>query len=536
MRSRLEALPLLPALLLAATTGFALAMGAPPDAQRWGSLVGFVPILLVARRVDFSMGQTFWVGVAAGMGVGLGGFPWIAEMLVRFVRGPGAVGYFGLTIFSLWMAIPYGLWALILRRLAHGSWAARGHAVASFVALQYCWPNLFPYTPLLGFAEGPEWMQLAEVGGVALVEATVLLSSVLLADAIWAEETRARLLPGALGVLVLVSMYGFGHWRMRAVDADAEGARTLRVGLVQPNTPVAYGNATRKLKRLREPSAEAEAQGAELVVWPEAGTFPYRVARPIRARDPRLARTVLATHAVPTIFGAGTRVPGDPFGYNTSLFMSAEGEVLAHYDKINLVPLGEYIPIVDPHLLNRLVPQIAHHHRGQHIERYAMQRPGDPGGEIGFGPMICYEDIIPHFVRAVAAQEGGIDLFVNQTIDAWYGYSAEPWEHLALAQFRSVEHRIPLVRSVSTGVTAVVDHAGRLVAHIPSRPVEVDNLDDHPAEVLVHTIVLPRNTADRPTFYAQIGYVFPYLCIVATIALVLREWRSAREGRAALAS
>ena len=119
---------------------------------------------------------------------------------------------------------------------------------------------------------------------------------------------------------------------------------------------------------------------------------------------------------------------------------------------------------------------------------------------------------MPEYVRRVAAQTGGVELFVNLTIDSWYGDTAEPWEHLALAQFRAVEHRIPLVRSVSTGVSAVVDANGRLVSHIPLRPVTPQNFAEFPAELLIESLSLSRNTGANPTVYARLGWLFPYLC------------------------
>ena len=130
---------------------------------------------------------------------------------------------------------------------------------------------------------------------------------------------------------------------------------------------------------------------------------------------------------------------------------------------------------------------------------------------------------MPAFAREVAAQPGGIELFVNVTIDAWYGDSAEPWEHLALAQFRSVEHRIPMLRSVSTGVSAVVDYNGRLVRHIPLRPVTLKTLDQYQPEVIVETIALLRNTAQEPTIYARFGWLFPYLCLAAALVASGKE-------------
>ena len=205
--------------------------------------------------------------------------------------------------------------------------------------------------------------------------------------------------------------------------------------------------------------------------------------------------------------------------------MAPSGEILGHYDKHHLVPLGEYIPIVNPTLLTQYIPEIAHHFAGEGPVRFLFEpsvEPGQPARQVALGPVICYEDIIASYVRDVAAQPDGIDLLVNLTIDAWYGDSAEPWEHLALAQFRSVEHRIPMVRSVITGVSAVIDHNGRLQAQIPLRPVTRATLDDYPTEMLVETIALPRNTAETPTPFARFGWWLPYGWMGVLLVLGLR--------------
>ena len=151
------------------------------------------------------------------------------------------------------------------------------------------------------------------------------------------------------------------------------------------------------------------------------------------------------------------------------------------------------------------------------------------------GPLICYEDILPGFVREVAVLPGGVELFVNGTIDAWYGYGSEPWEHLALAQFRSVEHRIPLVRSTTTGVSAVVDAAGRIQAFLPVRPVEPETLGDYVSESLLVDVALLRNSERQPTVYARIGWLFPYACVLVVLIFGFFLWvRSARRDEASV--
>src|SRR5690606_3688443 len=190
---------------------------------------------------------------------------------------------------------------------------------------------------------------------------------------------------------------------------------------------------------------------------------------------------------------------------------------------VNLVPFGEYIPIVDPDWARSLIPAMSHNNAGDGPARFVLEprpRPGEPApAPIAAGPLICYEDIFPEFAREVAAQAGGLEVFVNVTIDTWFGDTAEPWEHLALAQFRSVEHRIPMLRSVAAGASSVVDHAGRLQAALPVRAPTLER--PVPPERLVVDVKLPRNTEARPTVFARFGWLLRWLCVAAFGGVVL---------------
>ena len=515
-----------PSLVLASLSSLLIALGAPPAGWIPGHWLGFVPLLLLARRPQVSGREALLLGLVGGLGIGLVGFSWIAELLVRFAGMPRPLGIIGLGLFAFWMSIPYALWALGLRFGPGRGWASFVWPAAHFVSLQFSWPNVFPYTPLIGFAEAPAFMQLAELGGVPLLEALVIVWAVAAAGFMMYAGWRTRLGNGAAVLLIPTLMFGYGSARMAALDAQAEGGPSLRVGIVQPNIPVGGMSASERLHRLRTPSAELAGRGVEFIVWPEAGTFPYRVARPFPGDRALGQGRVMAQHRVPTFLGAGSIAPNARYGYNSAYLLDPAGAVVGRYDKVNLVPLGESVPLVDPDWLTQRIPGIAHLEAGSGPVRFVLESPGKV---TGLGPLICYEDIIPGFVRRVAGLPGGVELFVNATIDAWYGDTAEPWEHLALAQFRSVEHRVPLVRSTSTGVSAVVDYNGRRVAHLPLRPVEAATAEFYPPETLVADVLLPRNTADSPTPYARWGWLFPYVCLVGVVAASLRGFFRGRK-------
>lgn len=473
-----------------------------------------------------------WVG---GLCTGLVGFPWIAETLERFGEFPPWLAMIGLLAFSAWTAIPFGFWALgVVAGPRRGAWALVWPVVL-WIGLYAVWPALFPYTVVIGLAMTPEWMQAAELGGVPLVETQALIAGILLADGLLATG-RGRWIRLLVALAIPAASWGVGSLRMQQLEEDTAGARTVRFGLVQPNVPLMAGSPFDKMARLWAQSKAAQSEGAGIVVWPEAGAYPFSGPRPMtRDFEGDPYRRILAHHRVPTILGIATQAMGEPYQYNSVIAMSAEGRVTGVFDKVNLVPFGEYIPVVEPQWAQEFIPAMSHNFAGTGPARFEVV-PGTPSEAkdaepVHLGPLICYEDIFPDFAREVAVQPGGIEVFVNVTIDTWFGDTAEPWEHLALAQFRSVEHRIPMVRSVAAGTTSVVDHLGRLVAALPVRDPTVEN--PVPPERLVHDVVLPRNTATSPTIFARFGWTFRWWCVGAVALLGLaRLFRSKYRPRA----
>ncbi len=503
---------------LAACTGLLFGFGAPPGGWWWLYWFAFAPLLIVARHpLTRTPTQAALYGGVAGLGIGLVGFPWIGTMLVKFVGVPVFVGQIGLVLFSIWLAVPYAIWAVLLHVGPRRGVLAYVWAPVTWVPVAFYWPVLFKYTPVLGLAEVPEMLQLAEFGGAPLLELVMMSTALLVVGAARQPFQWQRGAFAALAATIPIMTFTHGAERMLQLEERAKDAPRWRVGIVQPNVPVGDVPLAENFRRLREPSKRAEAQGAEVVVWPEAGTYPYRLPRPVPDEHQLGRAGVLIGIDGPVLFGVGTRNRDIPYGFNTFAHMSRDGRIEGTYDKVRLVFLGESIPLVDPAWAREQIPWISQLTAGEAPAVFVVEREDAP--PVRVGPLICLEDIIADYAREVAAQEGGVEVFVNSTIDAWYGYSAEPWEHLALAQIRSVEHRVPMVRSVSTGVSAAIDHLGRLQAHIPARPVGLDNLDEWPAEELVVDLALPTNTAENPTIYARGGHALPWVCAIVAVAV-----------------
>lgn len=527
VRARFSSLGFLPLAALSTTASLMMALGAPPGGLTWLIWLGFIPLTIVARvSATRRPRQVLALGWLGGLCTGLVGFPWIAETLERFGGLPPWAALLGLLVFSAWTAVPFGLWTWGVSRGPTRGASAVVWPLVLWIGLVSAWPALFPYTVVIGLAEAPPWIQIAELGGVPFVVGQVVLVGLLVGDAMLLEGPvlrRARVARVVAAMAVPLVSWSLGQLRLQQIDAEAESARRVRFGIIQPNTALGSIDSGDRMLRLRVMSRLAAEQGAQVLVWPEAGAFPFRTRRPFVRDFSDPYRSVLRGHGLPTIFGAGSYSTGVRWEHNTVYAMAADGTVTGAFDKNILVPFGEYVPWVDPAWAIHQVPALSHNLAGDGPARFVIEPAAAVGApaqpEIAAGPLVCYEDIFPGFARDVAAQPGGIDVFVNVTIDTWFGVTAEPWEHLALAQIRSVEHRIPMVRSVAAGVSTAVDAGGRIVAYLPVRGPTIER--PVPPEQLVVDVALARNTEREPTPFARVGWLLPWLCELVVLVVVL---------------
>ncbi len=345
-----------------------------------------------------------------------------------------------------------------------------------------------------------------------------------------AFDWRRRLRPlGAIAAaLAFVVVYGFV--RIHQVDARRAAAPKAKIGLVQANVGILEKWDPREFAHLvdlhQSLSADLQREGADLVVWPES-SYSYVLSRDMRQDFPRGDRREIRRGLDrPLLFGAITRTPGEPrtfkdrFPYNTALMMDAAGRITGKFDKVFLMIFGEYIPFYESiPWFTDLFPEASNVSRGEGPAVFPFEHAGQT---FKLGPLICYEDILPSFARRVAALRP--NLFVNITNDAWFGRTAEPYQHMALAVFRSVEHRLEMVRAVNTGVSAHIDAAGRVL----SASKTVDPLADPPP--LPTTLMANAALLDGGGLYRYVGDLFGFLCLAALVILLWRAPRAAPSG------
>jgi apolipoprotein N-acyltransferase len=392
------------------------------------------------------------------------------------------------------------------------------------VAIELCTPQIFPFYLAITQAWVPTVIQIADVTGPLGVTFVLVAANGGIYDAItrWrAGDRKSARRPLLVVAALLLVTVGYGRLRIYQVDARSAAAPKVKTGIVQANVGILEKWDPREFARLLDThqrlSAELETRGAELIVWPES-SYPYPLRRDMTHDFPEGdPRRVMSGFHKPLVFGAVTQTAGprktraDRYPYNTALVMQPDGAVTGKFDKVFLMLFGEYIPFYDQiPWFTKIFPEASNFNRGSTPASFSFSAGGRP---YRLGPLICYEDIIPGFTRQVA----GLDpnLFVNITNDAWFGRTAEPHQHLALAVFRSVEHRLDMVRAVNTGVSAHIDAVGRVVQQTAS----VDPAQQPTPEPV--TLLADVAMLEGGGLYRHIGDLFGLLCLAALVAGLL---------------
>jgi apolipoprotein N-acyltransferase len=443
------------------------------------SLIALVPLmwvldpergLLPARRI-------WGLGLSAGVVMNAGGYYWIEGTLERFSGFPFAVcAAIALVLFT-YQGILLVIFAFLYH---HGVRHAGSRIVASVAAMcvaEWLFPMLFKHFFGASLHAVPLLMQTADLGGPLLVTGMLTLSSAGFYTALRAylaqREASAALSAGgkfsflrwrwrepvlALGIWLVA--IGYGAYRIAEVDARSAQAPKVNMGLIQANMGLFQKREDPEegLRRHIEQSLQLERERGnklDLLLWPESA-FGWGLPEGIaNVRDAVLGNLI----STPTLFGglAIRRLRGKRRFFNTAFMTNGKGDVTGTYDKAILVPFSEYMPLAEElPILQQWSPNSGNFAAGAHVRPLRF-------GKFRLSVLICYEDILPSFVRRVE-REAKPHALINLTNDAWFGDTHAPWEHLALAKLRSVEHHRALVRATNSGVSAVIDPVGRVVA------------------------------------------------------------------------
>jgi apolipoprotein N-acyltransferase len=329
----------------------------------------------------------------------------------------------------------------------------------------------------------------------------ILLPSILIA---WLIVARPRGIVRTLAVAG-VTIVVFVWWATGLVAAKLfvrpTGAPTARAALLQPNISQEMRWSESSLleifNRMMTMSRDAVAAGAQVVVWPES-TVPLSYATTDFYRQ--AIESLSATHGVDVILGSIAEDPEKADRLWNAAFLVSGGRTIGHYDKIRLVPFGEYVPLRKMLFFARKLVRA--------VGEFEVGTKDTPlAGRHRYGPAICYEIVFPQIARRQGMH--GADVLVTITNDAWYDGTSAPRQHLNQARLRAVETDRYLLRAATTGISAFVDPSGRIVEELAMN-----------RQGTIYANFEPRKSI---TPYVRFGDWFAWIsCVVVLIAMAQR--------------
>ncbi|WP_299793271.1 apolipoprotein N-acyltransferase [uncultured Marivita sp.] len=428
--------------------GAAFALGQPPFDLWWVAVSALVGVFALLHW-DHRPKSAAWTGWVFGVGYFSLSLHWILEPFQVDAATTGWMAPFALVGLAAGLAL---LWALAFwlgRRVGFGpffiavSWAALEFARAYML-------TGFPWG-LVGYVWAPtgmaQWHAVIGPHGLTLV---TLLVAALIAQGV---VTHAPLKVGG-GIFAVAALYGAAIW-MTPGSQDQTDRPVVR--LIQPNAPQ-HQKWDRNFIPIffnRQVDFTAQLPKPDLIVWPETA-----VPNLLDMAGPALEVIADAAAGTPVVLGIQREEEGSY--YNSLITLDRTGAVSELYDKHHLVPFGEYMPAASLFARFNILGLAARADAGY------SAGPGPALIDLGvLGralPLICYEAVFPQDVNGAPSRP---DVLLQITNDAWFGTRAGPQQHLAQARLRAIEQGLPMIRVANTGISAVIDPAGRIVDSLP---------------------------------------------------------------------
>ncbi|MBV8322173.1 MAG: apolipoprotein N-acyltransferase [Hyphomicrobiales bacterium] len=535
-------------ILIAFLAGASTTLALPPT-DIW--LLPFITFPILVWLVDGAAGRRFGgvlataaVGWWFGFGYFLAGLYWVGHAFLVDAKTFGWLLPFAVVALPAGMAV-YTAFGLALARLIWTRGAARVLALAvSLTLAEWLRGHLFSGFPwnAYGYALiSPIWLAqgaaLVGIWGLTFLAVAVYASPAVLADE--RADTRRPWLAPALSAAAIAALALYGAVRLERTPTSY--VEDVRLRIMQPNLQqdekFNYAQKQQVMSRYLalsdRPSGPQSPglRGVTLLIWPESA-FPFFLTR-----EPDALAQIAALLPSETVLITGAiRAPETAVNapvtraYNSIYVIDHHGSILSVYDKVHLVPFGEYLPLQG--LLERLGLMQLTKVRGGFIpgeQRRSQPAPGAPN----FLPLVCYEIIFPGNAVPRSERKGWLYRHVgryfdwpsvtgsgerpgwllNLTNDGWFGASAGPYQHFQQARIRAIEEGLPLVRAANSGISAVVDPLGRIVK---SLPLGAEGVLDAP---------LPQPVA--ATLYARWGDALVGVVVaIAFLGVLVSRWRA----------
>ncbi|MBW2121275.1 MAG: apolipoprotein N-acyltransferase [Deltaproteobacteria bacterium] len=464
--------------------------------------IALVPLLLSLEGKPPLAG--FRLGWIAGFAGFTGILYWVVIAMHRYGGIPVPISLLILIALTLYLSLYVGAFAALVAAVRNSTgWSLSITAPPLWVGLEYLRSTLltgFPWEDL-GYSQylNLPVIQIADITGVFGISFLVVLANSLVSGGIVRFRKTGKIPLGIILILAILAggILSYGYLRIESETRRTSSQTPIRVGIVQGNIDQslkwdkAYQRET--LRIYQTLTREIAHNHPDLIIWPETAVpffFPYD--QPFT----RMVRNVARETGAPLLFGSPFyEVDNQRIRYfNSAYLVSPEGKIGGRYDKIHLVPFGEYVPLARflP-FIEPLVESVGNLVSGSNtLGTVVFSIP-----RARFGVLICYEIIFPGLTRRFIGR--GADFLVTITNDAWFGKTSAPYQHFSMAVFRAVENRTYVARAANTGISGIIDSTGRIILE-----TEIFSRVAVSGEVFLR---------EAKTFYTRYGDLFAHACL-----------------------
>jgi apolipoprotein N-acyltransferase len=494
-------------LLLAVLSGILGFLAFPPFKLGLLGWVCLVPLFLAMEPEKAK--QNFLYGYLAGLVFFGSLLYWLPNVTV-----PGAI------ILVLFLGVFYGVFGVISGYVLKYSMNLL-FLPFMWVILEFIRGNLFTGFPwgILGYSqyENINLIQIADITGVYGVSFLMVAFNVALFSMFMRSKRKIAYMMVSLLFMIISISYGI----YRLPELNTWGS--ARISVVQGNIPQKFkwdpGFAEEIMKEYTGFTKEAAADSPDMIIWPETA-YPHLVEED--GEEAEKLNSLSREAGAPILVGF-VSAEGDEY-YNSAAVFDGKSERIAKYDKLHLVPFGEYVPFEEriSFIRDYIDKPIGDFGRGTSYTLFPLASTRAYGSEDGalmrttnffkFGVLICFEDIFPYIAREFV--KSGANIMVNITNDAWFGDTAAPEQHMQASVFRAVENRVPVIRAANTGVSCFIDPTGKITSRVRKGKKDVfvggfatDNV----------------NVLRTRTYYTVYGDIFVYFCAFMALLLIFTE-------------
>jgi apolipoprotein N-acyltransferase len=499
-------------ILCAILSGIMLTASFPPGNLQWVAWFALVPLLMSLNNEPPS--RAFLLGLIAGIAHYLTLIYWIVVVLGHYGNLNIFVAFLPFLLLCLYLALFPACFASLLAFFRDSRFFLLFMA-SSWVGLEYLRSKLltgFPWC-LLGYTqyECLPLIQIADLTGVYGLSFLIILTNGFICHLLFAFNHKKH--KGLLKweffiiVLALTGTLLCGYHRLSEGQESKEQSTLFNAVIIQANIDQSIKWApsyqAKTMEIYQKLTRKAHDSNASLIVWPET-SVPFFFQDNMEF-SPQVLSVIRDSETL-LVFGSPAYkwIRGKTHYFNRAYLVTPGAEPPQYYDKVHLVPFGEYVPLKRVlSFINRLVPAAGDFEAGHALAPLKHR-------DLSMGILICFEAIFPELARAHTRKGGRI--LLNLTNDAWFGMTSAPYQHLSMAVFRTVENRRPMIRAANTGFSAFIQSTGEITA--------LSSLFSR--EILAASVAL---TESALTFYTRFGDVFAVSLLLICLLKILFSFK-----------